>query len=304
MNKNVSVACGLGDLFTFFTRLDDFFDTHPEYKSISFWTWLHTPGLAQEMAEYVKHDVDIFTVKDMTEYLEKLIPAEQLDGARNHFIKQHSGGVGVDKYMKFLNTFFPHLEEWIYLPVYEKYKSTYPFMLDVPVETYGKPYIIIHPFSATVKTEKEERTWSPHRWAKVVDMILKYTTVDVFIIGAKSDKIEVGKVFKDHERLYDMRGEWSFSETISYIYGAKAVLGINSWPTFMALWAEIPTYSQWFVQHQLIPSHHPKPVEELEHLVIEYNRTQDPSEIRYYHPTAAQAWEGIRKVLDYAECPL
>jgi len=295
MRKNISIACGLGDLFTFLTRLDNFFENNPEYNSIKFWTWLHHPKLAKELVSLDKHDVEIFSVDQMVDYLENHIPEEYLESAREHFIKQNFGGVGVDKYLKFMNTFFPNIEEWIYLPVYNKYRSQYPYKLEnITPKVLNKKHIVVHPFSTTVKTEKPERTWSTKRWGGLLNIIKKYyPDFEIVLIGTSKDKIEGARDFSTNNFL-DLRGKISLTESIEYIYGASFVLGINSWSTAMSAWAGIPTYSQWFVQHQLIPTHFPPNYDKMNHIVIEYPKSNGE------HPKVEEVWRNVRKAFNAA----
>ena len=290
MRKNVVLACGLGDMFTFLTRLDDFFEKNPDYDSIKFWTWLHTPDLARELVSLTEHDVEIFTVADMVDFLERHIPSQRIESAREHFVKQHPGGIGVDKYVSFVNTFFPNIEQWVYLPVYEKYATTYPYRLSVQPAKRERKYIIVHPFSTTVKTEKPERTWSPARWGNLLtQMVRYYSSYEVVLIGGPKDKVEGKRDFPTN--ITDLRGKTSLTEAISLIYGASAVAGTNSWSTSMSAWAGIPTYAQWFVQHQLIPSHYPMDPKKMDHLHLDVSDK---------HPTADVAFAGVRKVFDAA----
>lgn len=303
MNKNVVIACGLGDIFMFLSRLDDFFDKNPEYTSIKFWAWNHHPELARELVALSKHDVSIFSVDDMTNYLREIIPPEHLAKAEEMFIKQHNGGVGVDKYMEFISRFFPNLESWTWLGTYKKYKTTYPFHLDVPVPTNEKlgirPYVVIHPISNTVKTEKPERTWSTTRWGRAIDMVCSYClNEDVIVIGAKNDKIEAVRDFSK-KNFVDMRGELSLTQTIGLVQGARVVIGINSWPALMAYWNNIPTYVQWFVQPQFLDTHVPLHVNKMKHVKFELPKLVGP-ENKIVHPTVDQAWVNIREVLDAA----
>jgi len=301
MTKNVILACGLGDIFTFLTRLDDYFKNNPEYTSIKFWLWNHSPNVARELVLLSKHNVEIFSLEDMEQYLTKQIPEEFLPQARKHFITQNPYGVGVDKYMKFMSQFFPNLESWVFLPTYTKYKSKYPYKLNVEPTKREKDYIIVHPFSTIVRTEKPERTWSCKRWGKLISMIDNYyKDVEVIIIGRNQDKIESIRDFKKGT-FVDLRGETSLTESIGLIYGAKAVVGINSWPTLMSMWAGIPTYEQWFVQHQLIESHHPKTKYKINTVYTELpNKGAATSDLNAYHPMVNVVWENVRKVLDAA----
>jgi hypothetical protein len=291
MQKNVVVACGLGDLFTFLTRLDNFFENNKEYTSIRFWTWLHSPDLAKELVDLDHHDVEVFSLEDMTRYLEETIPESQAEHAKQFFIKQNRGGVGVDKYLQFIQRFFPNLEQWVYLPVYDKYTTTFPYkMANVTPTVRENPYIVVHPYSTTVKTEKEERKWSPKRWGHLIKLINNYYgKYDVIIIGTNKDKIEGPHDFP--RGTVDLRGKTTLTEAISLIYGASAVAGTNSWSTLISTWAEIPTYVQWFVQHQLIPTHNPKPITDLKHVLVE--ATTKGNQI-----TTAEAWEGLRTLFD------
>lgn len=297
MVKNIVIACGLGDLFTLLGRVDNFFDENPEYTEIKFFTWLHHPKLAKELAEMYSRGgrrVTIFSVEEQVAFLESVIPEAQIEKAREKFITQNPTGVGVDKYMKFIRTFFPYLEEWIFLPVYEKYKAKYPFVLPVKPAKREKPYIIVHPFSTTVKTEKEERTWNPNKWNWLINKMNEYyTQYDIIVLGTKKDRIEEESCGFSR-RVIDMRGKTSLEEAVSLIYGSVGVVGINSWPTFISSWAGMPTYTQWFVQEQLIPSHYPKEVGEMDHLFIEY-----PIKATYEndHPKAEVVWNNVREVL-------
>lgn len=291
MQKNVVIACGLGDLFTFITRLDDFFERNEEYTSIKFWTWMHHTSIARDLVALDNHKIEIYDLVDMTEYLERSIPEPQLDSARKLFIKQNSGGTGVDKYMKFISSFFPNLEQWVYLPVYDKYKTTFPYKLGkVNPSPRAKPYLVVHPFSTAVNTEKEERKWSPKRWGHLIKKLVDYyTEFDIILIGTDKDKIEGPHDFP--KGTVDLRGKTTLTEAVELIYGASGVVGTNSWSTLISTWAEIPTYVQWFVQHQLISSHHPKPIKDLKHIYVEMPRNGQ-------HPTSVEAWEGLRTLLD------
>lgn len=292
MQKNLVVACGLGDLFIFLSKLDDFFAKNPEYTSIKFWAWNHSPELAKELISLSKHNVSVYSVEDMVDYLKKTIPEDHLKNAEQYFIRQNSGGVGVDKFVKFINQFFPNLEQWVWIGTYNKYKSAYPFHLEAPIPKRDRGYLVVHPVSHTVKTEKAERTWSMRRWGKLITMINKYCIdYDVILIGRRTDKIEgVRDITKSS--LIDLRGKTTLTEAIGLVLGAKAVFGINSWPTHMAYWNNIPTYIQWFVQHQLLDTHTPKDYKKLKHVEFDFGREG--------HPTTAEAWSKARKVISAA----
>lgn len=305
MQKNIAIACGIGDLFIFLTKMKDFFKDNNEYDSVKFWTWLHTPALAKEFVGLSKEPVTIFSIDEINEFLLSTLPEEEKGRVAERLLTQHSGGVGVDKYMGFLKSFFPNMETWIHLPVYDKYKSEFPYKLDVKPHIQERPYVVVHPISSVVKTEKPERHWSDRRWKFLIGMIPKYTNVDVYVIGTNQDKKRLPDLLTlKNDNVKFLLGKTSLEETTAYIYGAKAVVGINSWTTELSAWANIPTYVQWFVQHQLIDFHYPKGYEKTGHIFIEKNYGDNPEEIRYYHPTATQAWNGVREILDYAKCPI
>lgn len=296
--KNIAVACGLGDLFIFMTRLQDFYKKNPDYSSVKFWAWNHSPNLAKEFVSLCPHNASLISVDDMVDYLDNtLVPSHLRDKAKKAYITQNRTGVGVDKFIGFMDMFFPNIEQWIYLPVYSKYNSTYPYMLKHATEKRDRPYFVVHPFSSAVKTEKPERTWTPTRWGHAIKTLVNlYKDHDVYIIGGASDKIEDRETFQGT----DLRGKLSITESVSLVYGAKAVFGINSWPTLLSTWAGIPTYVQWFVQHQLLETHHPEGYDKMPHLVIEKNLTPEMKEERYFYPTAAKAWDNMQRVLAYA----
>jgi len=297
LTKNIVTASGLGDLFVLLSRLDDFFLKNTEYDKIKYWSWIHHPELARELVSHSEHDVSIFSVEDMTNYLKEIIPKEHLEKASELFIHQKVSGIGVDKYMEFISRFFPNIEQCVWLPVYKKYKTTYPFQLDVPIPKREKEYILVHPFSTTVKTEKAERTWSTVRWGRTIKMISSYcSNEDIILIGSYKDKIEGPRDFPS-KRVIDLRGKTSITETIGLINGAKAVIGINSWPALMAYWNNTPTYVQWFVQQQFLDTHVPKPVDKMNHVVFEFPLKSGPQN-EGAHPTVDAAWVNIRKVLD------
>lgn len=296
--KNVVTACGLGDLFMFLSRLDDFFDKNKEYDAIKFWAWHHHPELARELVSLSKHNISIFSVDDMTNYLKEIIPKEFLDKASELFIKQNRSGAGVDKYMEFIQRFFPNLEQWVWIGTYKKYNTTYPFHLDVEPAKREKEYIVVHPFSSTVKTEKAERTWSTNRWGKFIKILASHCSgYEIIVVGAETDKIESVRDFPNAKNVTDLRGKVSLTETIGLVRGSIAVMGINSWPALMALWEDIPTYVQWFVQPQFLDTHLPKPVDDLKHVVFELPKLSGPDKT-IVHPTVEQAWINARKVLN------
>jgi len=291
--KNVILACGLGDIFTFLTRLDDFFLKNPEYTSIKFWGWVHHPNLAKELVSLSKHNVEIYSVEDMTNYLKQHIPEQAFEEASNHFIKQNPTGVGVDKYLDFINRFFPNLEQWVWIGTYKKYKTTYPFSLNHDKTDREKKYIVVHPFSSTVKTESSDRTWAYARWGGLLKILISYCPgYDIILIGTKKDKVETQRDFPA-KGITDLRGKLSLTETVNLIYGAEAMIGINSWPVLMAYWNNIPTYVQWFVQPHFLETHVPRDVKKMKHVFFELARNKAEK-----HPTAEQAWANVKKVLD------
>ena len=297
MIKNIVIACGLGDFFTFLGRLDDFFDKNPEYTEVKFWTWLHHTDLAKEMAEIysrTNRKVTVMSVKDMTDFLEEIIPEDHLDKAKEHFIRQEVDGKHVEKYFKFIRTFFPTLEEWIYLPVYKKYEAKYPFVLPVDPIKRDKPHIIVHPYSTVVKTEKPERHWQTRKWNWVINKMVKYyDTCDIILIGGKSDKIEE-ETCSFQRKAIDLRGKTSLEEALGLIYGSSGVIGTNSWPTLVSAWAKIPTYTQWFVQEQLIPTHYPVNPKNMPYLYLDKMIMKQGEKV---HPLADDSWAEIREVL-------
>lgn len=299
MQKNIVIACGLGDIFMFLTRLDDFFEKNPEYTSVKFWSWIHHPKLAKELVSLSKHKVSIFSLEDMQDYLREIIPEEVLPNAEKFFIKQNVGGVGVDKYLEFINRFFPNLESWSWVGTYKKYNTTYPFCLDVEATKREKEYIIVHPISSTVKTEKAERTWSTTRWGRAIGMIRDHCiNEEVIIIGTDKDKVEGPRDFPA-KGVTDLRGKTSLTETIGLINGAKVVVGINSWPTLMAYWNNTPTYVQWFVQQQFLDTHVPQDINKMHHVHFELPKLAKITG-KIEHPSTDNAWVNIRKVLDAA----
>lgn len=290
MQKNIVIACGIGDIFTFLTRVDDFFDKNPEYTSIRFWAWNHSPELAKELVELSDHSISIFSVEDMVNYLKDTMPPEFLPQAEKFFIKQNRGGSGVDKYMEFINRFFPNLEQWVWIGVYNKYATRYPYCLETPKPDRERDYIVVHPVSHTVKTEKPERTWSTTRWGRILKMMSSYClNEDIILIGTRYDKIEGSNEFPS-KGIIDTRGKLTLTETISLVNNAKAFVGINSWPALMALWNTTPTYVQWFVQHQFLDTHLPQPKDKLPNAIFELGEKG--------HPKTDEAWANIVKVLD------
>ena len=306
MTKNVVLACGLGDIFTFLTRLPDFFEKNKEYDSIRFWTWIHTPALAKELCTMSGFPVSIVSVSEMVDYLKnEVLTNVELDRAAPMFIEQDPGGVGVDKYLRFMGAFFDNIEEWVHLYTYTKYESQYPFVLEhgKPHILDGEDYIVVHPFSTTVKTEKPERIWHPAKWKAIIGFIDKVTTAKIVVVGGANDIVEdtVTTIGEYSKNVIDLRGKTTLTQTINLVYGAKAVIGTNTLTTEISAWAGIPTYVQWFVQEQLIPTHVPSYGTNLEHLVIDTSKIVSGKTV---HPSAVVAWEKIRKVLDYAACPV
>lgn len=297
MIKNVSLVCGLGDLFTFTTRLEDFFEKNPDYSGIRFWLYNHSPELAKELLSLTSFDASLITVSDMTSFLEEIIPEESISKARERFVVQSACGKDANKFIEFCHLFFPNIEDWSYIDTYMKYKTTYPYKLNVKPHVFkegNQRYIVVHPFSTKVKTEKKERHWTPLRWRGLLSRIAYYyKDYDIVLIGTAQDKIERTETSYNNTYI-DLRGKLSLKETISYIYGANAVLGTNSWPTQIACWAGIPTYTQWFVQHQLIPSHFPGDPDKIK--FIECDKTSNVK-----NQAIINAFEHVQKVMDYAE---
>lgn len=296
--KNIVIACGLGDSFIHLTRLQDFFEKNPEYTNIRFWAWNHSPKLLRQLCMLAQHDVSVMSVSDMTEYLRTVIHPNYLPSAERFFIKQHAGGVGVDKYLRFIEKFFSTLEEWVYLPTYNKYKGQYPYKLKVEPAKRTKPYIVVHPYSTTVETEKPERLWKDSCWGKVLHNLHASTSCEIILIGTYKDIIETRNYFPQ-KKITDLRGKTSFEESIALVYGARAVIGINSWPALMASWAGIPTYMQWFVQQQLLPTHLPKGWESMQHIKIDLG-TGFAKDGKVKQPTGDEGWETIREFLNAA----
>jgi len=300
-NKNIAVACGLGDLFTFLTRLDNFFQVNGDYSGINFLLWNPAPNLARELVNFSNYPITITDVGQMVNYLKISLPKDKLPLVEDKFITQSSGGEGVTRYIEFLSRFFPYVEQWIYLQTYNKYKSTFPFRLNIEHAVNPEPYFVVHPVSSAVSTKKGKRTWSKKRWREFIQFVAKY------YIGKKLYIIGTGKDARDFRigdfggAVVDLRGKTSLTEAISLIYGASGVIGVNSWPTIISSWAEIPTYAQWFVQNQLIPTHIPgKPISMLTHLFIEKARTTNPTNLLTYHPDPNTAFTNVKKVFDAA----
>ena len=299
MNKNVVLACGLGDLFLFLTKLDDFFEKNKEYTSIKFFSWIHSPELAKELVSMSKHNVSIYSVEDMTNYLRTRVSPDKLEQAETMFIKQNTTGKGVPEYMEFIHRFFPNLEQWVNIGVYNKYKSTYPYTLPCNVASREKPYIVVHPFSSSVKTEKEERTWSTDRWGSLLKQMREYSTdYEIVLIGSNGDKKINSKLFST-KGITDLRGELSLTESVALVQGASILVGINSWPAMMSYWSNIPTYVQWFVQEHFLQTHVPKEYTKMKHVHFELGVKSGPYK-EMVHPTAAEVWPKIRDMIDAA----
>jgi hypothetical protein len=305
LTKNIAIAHGIGDLFIFLTRMEDFFLNNPEYDSVKFWSWCHSPELAKELVSYSGYNTSVYSVEDMTSYLENsLLSPELLEKTRPMFITQNRGGAGVPNYIEFLNNFFPNFEQWIHLTTYNKYKGKFPYSLAVEGKKTEKPYIVIHPFSTAVSTEKKERLWTPLRWGGTINWVCRtFKDYEVLLIGSHKDKIEGRRDFnKPSVAGYkDLRGKISFKESIELVYGASAVIGTNSWPTLLSTWAEIPTCVTWFVQQQLIPFHHPQGYESMEHLTIVKNVGNNPEDLFKFHPTVESMNLAIKGTMEYAE---
>jgi len=292
------LGCGLGDLFTILGRLDDFFDKNKEYTSVRFWLWNWSPKLAKELVEIYSRSgktVTVMCLDDMKDYILGALEGKGIgtEEAKKYFLSQNSSGEGINKYREFINRFFPNMEQWLHMSTYEKNKATFPFKLEVEPFKSDKPFFVVHPYSVQITTEKEERKWKDSRWAWLLrTMVTYYDRHDIYIIGSAKDKIE-NNMHGFPKECIDLRGKSTLEETIALIYGSDGVVGTNSWPTLVSAWGDIPTYSQWFVQEQLLQVSYPRA--SMPNLVID-KMIKSPTGM-LTHPTGDLAWEKVRKVL-------
>ncbi len=98
-------------------------------------------------------------------------------------------------------------------------------------------YIVFCPFSS-----RPQKNWPVKCWARLLDAISNEFSLPVVILGGTADRTTAEEIITlSGQRAYNMAGQLSLAESIGFVSGAGAVVGVDTGLTHIAVGFERPT---------------------------------------------------------------
>ena len=265
---HILVRCGIGDIFTFLTRLPALKEKYPGSR-----IYFHVGGWA---------GIPIAIADVLKPYSREVDGVFVLEGYQGHSERR------MNRMLRYLKTrMLPGdvLLNWIPQRAPFEYEMRLPFRPRLFkedkefVESFFKEkglsednVIAVHPITTKGNSSdfEEERFWSKDRWQTIVD-ILKGKGFKLLLIGAKGEEYGIKADDKD---IYSFQGT-EIRQTISALTMVRGLVGTNSWCWEVTGYMGKPVGVVWPLRPEDIDLHVPegKP---MENAIFEVEKQGDP----------------------------